>query len=155
MKRFFGFLKVFYKEVMLPASFLFTLYVFIVYGIAMLINNLINGVAVHPIVLALGYAYALIICSSSKIFRSYLSMPLKVLISYSSYVLPIFLILFVANKKRGEVDASPLSPPTIITIIVVTSVLYALIAIPIFLIKRRRRRKAEAKEEYQSQFNEI
>lgn len=152
MKRF---LKYFYKEILLPASFLFTLYVFAMYGIAMLINNLINGVAVHPLVLLLGFLYAVVICSSSKIFKTALSMPVKLLINYSSYVLPIFIILFVANKLRGNTDASPLSPPTIVTFIVVTSIVYAVIATPVLLVKRVIRRRAEKKEEYVSQFNEI
>ncbi|MBE6573089.1 MAG: hypothetical protein E7652_01710 [Ruminococcaceae bacterium] len=152
MKKFF---KYFYKEIVLPASFLFTLYVFAMYGIAMLINNLIDVVTVHPLVLLMGFIYSIIIFASAKIFKTGLSMALKIIINYSCYVIPFLAILMIAARIRGNNDASPLSPSTIITIIIVTSVIYAIIATPILIVRHILKRRAEKKEVYESQFNEI
>lgn len=148
-------LKYIFKEIIYPASFLFTLYVFAVYLIAHLVNNLIDGVAVHPTVLILGYAYLVVICAASKIFKTQIAMRYKILVSYSSFALPVILILAIANKIRQGNEASPMSPSSILIILAVISVIYALFAVPTFIIKGIIKRKKNNEEAYEEQFNKI
>ncbi|MBR5515698.1 MAG: hypothetical protein IKU52_05800 [Clostridia bacterium] len=143
------------KEILYPASFLFTIYVFGVYGIAKLVNNLVEGVAVHPTVLICGFIYLLIVCAASKIFKTELAMAYKILISYASFALPVVLILAIAGKIRSGADASPISPSSILVILAVISVIYAIIATPVLIIKGMIKRKKNNEEIYENQFNKI
>lgn len=148
-------LKFIFKEIVYPASFLFTLYVFGVYLIATLVNNLVDGVAVHPLVLLSGYAYLLVICAAAKIFKTEIKMIYKLIVSYLSFSLPIIIILSIASKVRSGGDVSPMSPSTIIILLAVISVIYAVFATPVLVVRAFLNRKKNSEEKYVSQFNKV
>lgn len=144
------------KEILYPASFLFTIYVFAVYMLCILLEGIakIRYELVDPKVLLIGFAYLVIISAGNKIFKTELSMAKKVLINFSSYVMPFLAFLIIASYSRGE-DATPISPSTIMVLVIIMAVIYAIIATPVLIIRYIINKRKEAKEDYKSQFDKI
>ncbi len=139
-------LKFVFKDILYPASFAFTLYVFAVYLLAYMGKNEITGSIVAPKLLIIGYVYFIITALVTKIFRTSLSNAVKLLIHFLGLFVPLVAALAVLGNGI-------LSGTSIAVLLALFGIIYLIIALPILLIKRARNKVSNETEKYDSQFN--
>ncbi len=143
-------IRYFFKEILYPASFTFTIYVFILYFLSWAVKTTnVSATVVQPVLLLAGYIYFVIVSSANKIFRTSLEVYKCVIIHYILLLLPFIGVLAFAGNKTSS---SPFSFSTIVIVAIVYSIIYAIIMTPVLLIRKGVRAKKEEEEVYESQF---
>ncbi len=130
--------KFFIKEVLFPASFFFTIFNIFVY----LFEYIDTQSSTKLINFLLILLYFIIICLANKIFRTDLSMFTKVLIHYLAFLLPLMGLVVILGNNNA-----------IAGVFIVVTVVYALIATPVLIIRSILRKKDNETTKYDSQFN--
>lgn len=125
------------KNVLFPASFFFTLYSIFIY----LVNSSADGGKDLLKKFLLVLSYCLIIALANNIFKTELSMLIKIVIHYLAFLLPLIGIVIAIGNNNA-----------IGSVFMVVTVVYAIIAIPILLIRMVLNKKENEEQKYDSQF---
>lgn len=141
-------IKYFFTKIIYPATFLFTIFTFLMYLIAYSSKETVTGAVLHPAFLAIALLYFIIVSVANKIFKSSLSMGIKIVIHFSSIVIPLIAILAFSGKGT-------LSVPTITMLSVIFCIIYLIFAVPTLLIASRKKRNENENEKYENQFDKI
>ncbi len=126
-----------FKNVLFPASFFFTLYSIFIY----LVNSSADGGKDLLKKFLLVLSYCLIIALANNIFKTELSMLIKIVIHYLAFLLPLIGIVIAIGNNNA-----------IGGVFMVVTVVYAIIAIPILLIRMILNKKENEEQKYDSQF---
>ena len=119
-------------NVLFPGSFFFTLYSIFIY----LVNSSADGGKDLLKKFLLVLSYCLIIALANNIFKTELSMLIKIVIHYLAFLLPLIGIVVIIGNN-GAIGG----------VFMVVTVVYAIIATPILLNK-----KENEEQKYDSQF---
>ncbi len=130
-------IKSIFKNVLLPASFFFTLYSIFVY----LVNSSTDEGKDLLTKFLLVLSYCLIIAIGNNIFKTELSMLMKVVIHYLAFLLPLIGIVVIIGNNAA-----------IGGVFIVITVAYAIIATPVLLIRMVLNKKENEEQKYDSQF---
>lgn len=126
-----------FKNVLFPASFFFTLYSIFIY----LVNSSADGGKDLLKKFLLVLSYCLIIALANNIFKTELSILIKIVIHYLAFLLPLIGIVIAIGNNNA-----------IGGVFMVVTVVYAIIAIPILLIRMILNKKENEEQKYDSQF---
>ena len=129
--------KFIFKEVILPASFFFTIFNIIAY----LIEFVDSGNSTKVINFTVFLIYFIIVASVNNIFKTELSMFLKVVIHYLGLLIPLMGLVVIMGKDN-----------TIPAIFTVLTVAYAIIATPVLIVRNLVHKKDNEESKYDSQF---
>ena len=124
-------------NVLFPASFFFTLYSIFIY----LVNSSADGGKDLLKKFLLVLSYCLIIALANNIFKTELSILIKIVIHYLAFLLPLIGIVIAIGNNNA-----------IGGVFMVVTVVYAIIAIPILLIRMILNKKENEEQKYDSQF---
>ncbi len=126
-----------FKNVLFPASFFFTLYSVFVY----LVNSSAEEGKDLLKKFLLVLSYCLIIALVNNIFKTELSMLVKIVIHYLGFLLPLIGIVVIIGNN-GAIGG----------VFIVVTVVYAIIATPILIIRMILNKKENEEQKYDSQF---
>ena len=126
-----------FKNVLFPASFFFTLYSIFIY----LVNSSADGGKDLLKKFLLVLSYCLIIALANNIFKTELSILIKIVIHYLAFLLPLIGIVIAIGNNNA-----------IGGVFMVVTVVYAILAIPILLIRMILNKKENEEQKYDSQF---
>lgn len=124
-------------NVLFPASFFFTVYSIFIY----LVNSTADGDKDLLKKFLLVLTYCLIIALANNIFKTELSMLVKIVIHYLAFLLPLIGIVVIIGNNNA-----------IGGVFILVTVVYAIIATPILLIRTVLRKKENEDQKYDSQF---
>lgn len=124
-------------NVLFPASFFFTVYSIFIY----LVNSTADGGKDLLKKFLLVLTYCLIIALANNIFKTELSMLVKIVIHYLAFLLPLIGIVVIIGNNNA-----------IGGVFILVTVVYAIIATPILLIRTVLRKKENEDQKYDSQF---
>ncbi len=124
-------------NVLFPASFFFTLYSIFIY----LVNSSADGGKDLLKKFLLVLSYCLIIALANNIFKTELSILIKVVIHYLAFLLPLIGIVVIIGNN-GAIGG----------VFMVVTVVYAIVATPILLIRTVLNKKENEEQKYDSQF---
>lgn len=130
-------IKFLFKNVLFPASFLFTIFNIFAY----IVEFTDSGEKTKLVNFSLILGYFVIIALANNIFKTEFSMPVKVVIHYLSFLLPLMGLVVILGNNGA-----------IAGVFVVITVVYAIIATPVLLIRAVLNKKENEEQKYDSQF---
>lgn len=130
-------IKFIFSKVLFPASFFFTMYSIFAY----LVNSTTDEGKSLLNSFLLVLSYCIIIALANNIFKTELSMPLKVALHYSAFLIPLIAIVVITDKNH-----------LLVPVFSLVTIVYALIASPVLIIRAIINRKANDEQKYDSQF---
>ena len=130
-------IKFIFRNVLFPASFFFTLFNIFAY----LVEFADTGSSVKIVNFSLILLYFVVVALANNVFKAEMSMLAKVTIHYLAILLPLFgLVAIIGNSNA------------IGGIFIVITIVYALFATPILLVRHALHRKDNEEQKYDSQF---
>ncbi|MBR4880305.1 MAG: hypothetical protein IKU19_00120 [Clostridia bacterium] len=130
-------IKFIFKNVLFPASFFFTIFNIFAY----LVEFGDTGDKTKLVNFSLILGVFIIIALGNNIFKTELSMFAKIVIHYLSFLIPLILFVVILGNNGA-----------IAGVFTVVTVVYAIIAAPILIIRKALHKKENDEQKYDSQF---
>ncbi|MBQ4561041.1 MAG: hypothetical protein IJA55_01765 [Clostridia bacterium] len=136
-------LKFIFKNIIYPASFFFTIFNIIVYIIDYMNTRNTLGTTATPklVQFLLILAYFMIIALSNNIFKTDISTVAKISVHYLSILIPLMAYVITRNMNGA-----------IVGVFMIVTILYAVIATPLLIVRKITSNRKNESEKYEKQF---
>ena len=146
-------IKNFFKKYVFPASFIFTVFTFVMLAVSSGANSQngdVNSTTLKISLIAFVYFVYVMLCA--KIYKTSIQPFFRALIHYLLTGLPLVLLLVYISGKQAS-NESALSPSTIVILMVIFTLIYAVIAAIAALVSKKK--SAEDGKDYKKQFGKM
>ena len=142
-------IKNFFKKYVFPASFIFTLFTFVM----LIFSSDENSAALK--ISAAAFVYFVYVMLCSNILKTSIQTFFRILLHYCATALPLILFLIYLSKKQSSGESS-FSSSTIVVLMVVFTIVYAIaVLITSMASKKKEEKESDNSDDYKRQFGKM